>query len=150
MFHTSFINPGPESEFMRQKRQAESSSKSFLSIWFLCASLCVAFVCMCVCEATSGISRCTQICASSCLSFPLLLSPPYTECVSVCASVCVLTGLAWDAKLITADGCYEISLHSSFALVCTILFCTPPAPFLLFLLPSRRASSSHGAAPVLC
>lgn len=94
VLHASFLNPTPRMYFMRQTKDTERFSPSFLTIWSLCAELRVACVCarvcLCVseCEATWGISPSTPICASSCLSFPLWLPLPHTVCVLRAHSQC--------------------------------------------------------------
>lgn len=102
-------------------------------------SLCRAMICLCVrmcvcalvCEWVWSDLRDFSVHPDLCffLSFisPVAPASPYCVCVCCVPILSVHTGLGWDARLITADGCYEISLHSSFVPVGPILLCSPPA-----------------------
>lgn len=73
----------------------------------------------------------SQISASSCLSFPVWL--PQFSCQRECVCCVVHRAERGGGRLITADGCDEISLRSSFVLVRLIGRCSqPPQPSLPF------------------
>lgn len=118
-----------------RKKKAESYPWAFSSILFHSTWLRTACMCLCGCEVTRGTSPSTQICAFPCLSFPLWLLLCHTSVIwwlRLCVrSLCTVLG--WDATLITTDGCYEISLPSSFVPVSPVLVFTPELVCSLFI-----------------
>lgn len=127
---------------MKQKKETESA----FSIWFLAIYARLSFVC--VCERGEVLSNLRDFSIHPDLCFFLSFissAAPRSPCLSVCLRLCVFAVCTqgWVetlARLITANGCYEISLHSSFVPVC---------PILLLLSPGK-ASPFHGSATALC
>lgn len=115
---------------MRQKKETESCSRVVQRYkLYVC-------VCVCVCWWVYVGVHCVGVKWLKGIFFPLrsvLLLVFHFLCgssfpvqgmpVSLCVHILsgAHTALVWNARLITADGGYEILLHSSFVLVCPIL-----------------------------
>lgn len=115
----------------------ESSLQTFHPIWLYLAELCV---CACICD-----SRDFSVHLDLCFFSSLISSVASSYCVCI-LSVHTHTWFGGDVGLITADGCYEISLHSSFVPVCPIRPCSPPASLVFSLLSLWVLSASSWCA----